>query len=102
MNKLNKTQGVATNSMFVFGHQHWIGYFPSGMIGLRAAAGAQYPGSIILTTMMAGFSTTVAILSAGFYLDCPCLSATRGSLRSAGSGDQEILAFGYEGLKRSW
>ena len=75
MNKLNQTQGVATNSMCLFLaiNTSGLAIFPSGMIGLRAAAGAEYPGSIILTTMMAtAISTTVAILSARVCLACRC------------------------------
>jgi len=98
MNKLNQTQGVATNSMCLFLaiNTSGLAIFPSGMIGLRAAAGAQYPGSIILTTMMAtALSTTVAILSARFLSGLPLfrrdnlVTALPGEMKA---GDSEILA----------
>ena len=102
MNKLNKTQGVATNSMCLFLaiNTSGLAIFPSGMIGLRAAAGAQYPGSIILTTMMAtAISTTVAILSARVLSGLPMFkreALVTSQAQEVHSSDTEILALDTE------
>ncbi|MBT6432918.1 MAG: spore maturation protein [Deltaproteobacteria bacterium] len=102
MNKLNKTQGVATNSMCLFLaiNTSGLAIFPSGMIGLRAAAGAQYPGSIILTTMMAtAISTTVAILSARVLSGLPMFkreALVTSQAQEVHSNDTEILALDTE------
>lgn len=102
MNKLNKTQGVATNSMCLFLaiNTSGLAIFPSGMIGLRAAAGAQYPGSIILTTMMAtAISTTVAILSARVLSGLPMFkreALVTSQPQEVHSNDTEILALDTE------
>ena len=102
MNKLNKTQGVATNSMCLFLaiNTSGLAIFPSGMIGLRAAAGAQYPGSIILTTMMAtAISTTVAILSARVLSGLPMFkreALVTSQAQEIHSSDTEILALDTE------
>ena len=102
MNKLNKTQGVATNSMCLFLaiNTSGLAIFPSGMIGLRAAAGAQYPGSIILTTMMAtAISTTVAILSARALSGLPMFkreALVTAQPQEVHSSDTEILALDTE------
>ena len=98
MNKLNQTQGVATNSMCLFLaiNTSGLAIFPSGMIGLRAAAGAEYPGSIILTTMMAtAISTTVAILSARVLSGLPMFKLeplATSQTQEVHSSDAEILA----------
>lgn len=98
LNKLNKTKGVATNSMCLFLaiNTSGLAIFPSGMIGLRAAAGAQFPGSIILTTMMAtAISTTVAVLSARAFSSMPYFRRDQApqSLPEQGNeADEEILS----------
>lgn len=64
LNKLNRHQGTATDSMALFLaiNASNVALLPTGVIALRASLGSTNPGSIVLTTL---FATTLSTLAAG-------------------------------------
>jgi spore maturation protein SpmA len=67
LESLNPTPGTATNAMILFLaiNTSSVTLLPTGVIGLRAAAGSADPAAIVPTTLFATLcSTTVAILMA--------------------------------------
>jgi spore maturation protein A len=74
LEKLNKTPGTATNAMCVFLAMNTasIQIIPTTAIAFLAAAGANNPTDIILTTLFAtSCALCVAILSAKFFEKLP-------------------------------
>jgi spore maturation protein SpmA/spore maturation protein SpmB len=70
LDKLNPQRGTATNSMALFLaiNTSSVTLLPTGVIALRAAAGASDPAAILPTTLFATIgSTTVAIIAAKLY-----------------------------------
>ena len=70
LDKLNPQHGTATDSMALFLaiNTSSVTLLPTGVIALRAAAGASDPAAILPTTLFATIgSTTVAIIAAKFY-----------------------------------
>ena len=67
LNKLNPHPGTASNSMALFLaiNTSGLAVLPTGMIAVRASLGAESPGSIFMTTILATlFSTAVALIVA--------------------------------------
>lgn len=67
LDKLNKEKGTATNAMCLFLaiNTSNVALLPTGVMGVRAAAGASNPAAIILPTFLATLcSTIVAIFAA--------------------------------------
>jgi spore maturation protein SpmA/spore maturation protein SpmB len=70
LDKLNPQHGTATDSMALFLaiNTSSVTLLPTGVIALRAAAGASDPAAILPTTLFATIgSTTVAIIAAKLY-----------------------------------
>lgn len=70
LDRLNPRRGTATNAMALFLaiNTSSVTLLPTGVIALRAAAGASDPAAILPTTLFATIgSTTVAIIAAKFY-----------------------------------
>ncbi|MEA1946900.1 MAG: nucleoside recognition domain-containing protein, partial [Thermodesulfobacteriota bacterium] len=70
LDKLNPQHGTATNSMALFLaiNTSSVTLLPTGVIALRAAAGASDPAAILPTTLFATIgSTTVAVIAAKLY-----------------------------------
>jgi spore maturation protein SpmB len=70
LDKLNPQPGTASNAMALFLaiNTSSVTLLPTGVIALRAAAGATDPAAILPTTLFATIgSTTVAIISAKLY-----------------------------------
>jgi spore maturation protein SpmB len=70
LDKLNPQRGTATNAMALFLaiNTSSITLLPTGVIALRAAAGASDPAAILPTTLFATIgSTTVAVIAAKLY-----------------------------------
>ncbi len=70
LDKLNPIKGRATNAMALFLaiNTSSVTLLPTGVIALRAAAGAQDPAGILPTTLFATLcSTATAIVAAKFY-----------------------------------
>jgi spore maturation protein SpmA/spore maturation protein SpmB len=70
LDKLNPQHGTATNSMALFLaiNTSSVTLLPTGVIALRAAAGASDPAAILPTTLLATIgSTTVAVVAAKLY-----------------------------------
>ncbi len=64
LNKLNPRKGTATNSMALFLaiNTSGLAVLPTGMIAMRASIGANAPGSIFLTTILATMMSTVVAI----------------------------------------
>lgn len=70
LDKLNPQRGTATNAMALFLtiNTSSVTLLPTGVIALRAAAGASDPAAILPTTLLATIgSTTVAVVAAKLY-----------------------------------
>ncbi len=71
LDKLNVRKGTATNSMALFLaiNTSNLALFPTGIIGLRTAAGSASPASIFLPTLLAtAASTLVAIVATKIFI----------------------------------
>lgn len=71
LDELNPNKGTATNAMTLFLaiNTSNLALFPTGIIGLRAAAGSTSPASIFLPTLLAtAISTTVAVLATKAFI----------------------------------
>ena len=70
LNRLNPFPGTATNAMclFLVINTTSVTILPLGIIGVRAAAGANDPANVFLTTLIATIiSTTIGVLIALFF-----------------------------------
>jgi len=70
LNKLNRNKGVATDAMCLFLaiNTSSLALLPTGVMGVRAAAGSTDPASIWLPTLLATLASTIAgILAAKAY-----------------------------------
>jgi spore maturation protein SpmA len=71
LDDLNPNKGTATNAMALFLaiNTSNLALFPTGIIGLRTAAGSASPASIFLPTLIAtAISTTVAVLATKAFI----------------------------------
>ena len=91
LDKLNPQRGTATNAMALFLaiNTSSVTLLPTGVIALRAAAGASDPAAILPTTLFATIgSTTVAVVAAKLYQRFSPLKVDAGtSLQQAPSND---------------
>lgn len=82
LDRLNASKGTATNAMVMFLaiNTSGVAVLPTGVIGLRAAAGSLDPAAILPTTLFATFcSTLVAIIAVKLYqpfFPAPATTAT--------------------------
>ncbi len=80
LNKLNKHQGVATNSMALFLaiNTSGVAVLPTGIIAVRASMGAADPAGIFLPSILATMgSTIVTVITAKFFMGRARFSAER-------------------------
>lgn len=70
LDKLNPFKGTATNAMCLFLtiNTSSVTLLPLGVIGVRAAAGADLPAAIFLPTFMATVASTIVGISAALWL----------------------------------
>jgi len=91
LDKLNPQRGTATNAMALFLaiNTSSVTLLPTGVIALRAAAGASDPAAILPTTLLATIgSTTVAVVAAKLYQRFSPLKVDAGpSLQQTPSND---------------
>jgi len=105
LDKLNPRHGTASNSMALFLaiNTSSVTLLPTGVIALRAAAGASDPAAILPTTLFATIgSTTVAIISAKLYQRLAAIKGDGSSApreaprdREEKTGEMEIPYEGY-------
>jgi spore maturation protein SpmA/spore maturation protein SpmB len=93
LDKLNPRHGTASNAMALFLaiNTSSVTLLPTGVIALRAAAGASDPAAILPTTLFATIgSTTVAIISAKLYQRLALTEVDEGAApREASRGREE-------------
>jgi len=71
LDELNPNKGTATNAMTLFLaiNTSNLALFPTGIIGLRAAAGSASPASVFVPTLVAtALSTTVAVIAVKAFI----------------------------------
>ena len=69
LNRLNPNKGMATNAMclFLVINTSSLSLLPTGVMGLRAAAGSSDPAAIWLPTLLAAAGGALAARSASKY-----------------------------------
>jgi spore maturation protein SpmA len=80
LDKLNRHKGTASNAMALFLaiNTSNLAILPTGIIALRSSLGSDYPGSIILPSILAtAFSTCVAILAVKLLQNLPWFRTRR-------------------------
>lgn len=70
LNKLNPFKGTATNAMCLFLaiNTSSVTLLPLGVIGVRAAAGADLPAAIFIPTLLATICSTIVAISLALWL----------------------------------
>ncbi len=95
LDKLNGRKGTATNAMVLFLAINTAGLaiLPSGVIGLRAAAGSQDAAGIFFTTWFAsGVATLVGVLAAFLLARLPRYRSTEPPMAPTAPGEGDAIA----------
>lgn len=103
LDKLNGRKGTATNAMVLFLAINTAGLaiLPSGVIGLRAAAGSQDAAGIFFTTWFAsGVATIVGVLAAFLLARLPRYRSTEPPMAPTASDDGDTVADSLDDQQR--
>jgi len=104
LDKLNKEKGTATNAMCLFLaiNTSNVALLPTGVMGVRAAAGASNPAAIILPTFLATLCSTIVAIFAARLLSRGSVnpSVVESEREAAGKGGEDPAeATRYYGLR---